>query len=338
MTRFSFGLLVFSTALVAAQNSSDLGSIERVDVPAGNTIKAGDFITYGYFYNPEQVFRQLRNITSELMIGAAEENGTAVASLMSVHGNDLGSPISDDIGFWLHAATPPGNYHIRVNGTVFDTSKTSTSADPGTPLGPLTARSKTWILSQPDAFACTVPQFTPIVSVADSNYSPLQLGQPLAGMVYYLNNISTVGTITVAPSWVDVTFGGGLNIPQMTMEVVKSPSLDSVGSVILNSTSQAYQFLPIDKFKLEAGAFKIRANFTDKNHAGNFVTLSDEFYIASGGNCAGLQSGNSTTSGGGSSGDGKQSAPPKGAAVSSMSIPFTGLAVLFVSFVAGVLA
>jgi hypothetical protein len=74
-------------------------------------------------------------------------------------------------------------------------------------LGNVTARSKTWILSQPDPFLCTVPTFTPVVSVADANYSPMQLGEPLAGSMYYLNNISTVGSINVAVVWIDESFG-----------------------------------------------------------------------------------------------------------------------------------
>ncbi|KAF7358450.1 hypothetical protein MVEN_00895500 [Mycena venus] len=330
----SLGLLFLST-LVSAQNSTKLGNITTVNVPAGSTIKAGDFITFNFVFEEGAVGQVLRNVTAELMVGAVEDNGSNVADVMSIHGNDLGAAFDNDISYWLSAATPPGNYHIRVNGTIYDTLNATTDKDPGTALGAVTARSKTWILSHPDPFLCTIPSFTPVPSVTDPNFSPLQLGQPPAGFMYYLNNISQVGSIAVAPSWVDESFGGGTSINQMTMEVVKSGTLESVGSVVLNSTQQAFQALPVDKFQLVAGAFRIRANFTDKNHAGNFVTLSDEFYIASQGPCVGLQSGNSTTSGGGSGSSGNPSQTPKGAALSGSTIPVTGLFVLFLSLLAG---
>ncbi|KAJ7887853.1 hypothetical protein B0H14DRAFT_2562625 [Mycena olivaceomarginata] len=273
--------LLFLSALVSAQNTTTLGNITTVNVPARNTIKAGDFITFGFSFTESSVGQELRNVTAEFMVGSTE----------AVHGNDVGSPISNDIGYWLHAATPPGNYHIRINGTVYD-ALNAFGNDPGKSLG--------------------------------------NLGEPLAGSMYYLNNISTVGSINVAVAWIDESFG-------MTMEVVKSGTLESVGSVVLNSTQQAFQALPVNKFKLVAGAFRIRANFTDKNHAGNFVTLSDEFYVASQGPCAGLQSGNSTTSGGGSSSD-APSATPTGAALSRTAVPFAGLFALFLGLIAGAAA
>ncbi|KAJ7213651.1 hypothetical protein B0H12DRAFT_1155822 [Mycena haematopus] len=323
----SLGLL-FLSALVSAQNSTSLGNA-TVTVPAGDTIKAGDFITFEYIYNGG-VFQTLRNITADNL---------NVVEILNDHGNDVGAPLSTDIGAWTSAATPPGNYQIRLNGTVYNTT-VALGDDPGTPEGPISVLSKSWILSQPDAFLCTVPSFTPVVSVTAPNYSPLQLGQPLAGTVYYLNNISTVGSITAGPSWIDDSFFGGTNVPQMTMEVVKSPSLESVGSVVLNSTIQTVVELPIDKFQLSAGAFKVRANFTDKNHAGSFTALSDEFYIASQGPCAGLQSGTSTTGGGSGGGSSAGSSSPSttakaGAALSGKALPFTGLFVLFLSLFAG---
>lgn len=67
--------------------------------------------------------------------------------------------------------------------------------------------------------------------------------------MYYLNNISQIGSIAVVPSWVDESFAvilaldrlssetdflqGGTSLNQMTMEVVKSGTLESVGSVVL---------------------------------------------------------------------------------------------------------
>ncbi|KAF8143656.1 hypothetical protein K438DRAFT_1945762 [Mycena galopus ATCC 62051] len=106
-----------------------------------------------------------------------------------------------------------------------------------------------------------------------------------------------------------------------TIEMVKSDTLESLGSAILNSTANGLVSLPMDNFKLAAGAFKLRANFTDKNHAWNFASLSDEFYIVTESPCVGLQSGNSTASGG----DPASSATGTASALSNRTTSFTGL-------------
>ncbi|KAJ7458727.1 hypothetical protein B0H11DRAFT_2060789 [Mycena galericulata] len=183
-------------------------------------------------------------------------------------------------------------------------------------------------------FACTTPTFTPIVSLADPNYNPLQLGMPSAGQVFFLSNLSTIGNIQVAPNFIDDSFNYGTNpVPQMTMELVESATLKSAGFATINNTQAAYQYLPTDRFTLTAGAWKIRANWTSGNHGGNFTTLSDEFYIATSGPCVGLQSGQSTT-GGGSTSSGSGSTKPSGA-LSSSGISFATLCVLVLTLVAG---
>ncbi|KAJ6460317.1 hypothetical protein C8R45DRAFT_1029907 [Mycena sanguinolenta] len=341
MALLSLGLL-FLPSLVSAQNSTSLGSL-AVPLPAGNTISAGDFLTYGYEYEGD-VFQQLRNITAELV-----DSNLNVADIMcnilpqypqssltqhvDAHGNNVGlDSFSDDLGYYTSAATPPGNYQIRINGTVYN-STSAIDNDVGTPVGNLSVLSKPWVLSQPaDPFLCTVPTFTPVVSVTDPNYSPIRIGQPLAGTMYYLNNISTLGLILVTANYVDGSFGQETS--PATMDVVKSGSLESVGSVVLNGSILQVAGLPIDKFKLTAGAFKVRATFTDSNHSGNFTSLSDEFYIASQGPCVGLQSGTSTTGGGGGSNSSSPSTGKTGAALTVNAVPFRGLFVLFISLVA----
>jgi hypothetical protein len=85
--------LLFLSTLVPAQNTTTLGNITTVNVPAGNTIKAGDFITFGFSFTEGSVGQevcesdngvdtvtpyidypvfQLRNVTAELMVGSAE--------------------------------------------------------------------------------------------------------------------------------------------------------------------------------------------------------------------------------------------------------------------------
>ncbi|KAF8173356.1 hypothetical protein K438DRAFT_1772163 [Mycena galopus ATCC 62051] len=80
----------------------------------------------------------------------------------------------------------------------------------------------------------------------------------VARWTYYLTNISTIGEIDVSMNWIDDSFN--------TIEVVKLDTLESLGSAILNSTANGLLSLSADNFKLAAGAFKLRANFTDKNH------------------------------------------------------------------------
>ncbi|KAF8173369.1 hypothetical protein K438DRAFT_1980917 [Mycena galopus ATCC 62051] len=49
-----------------------------------------------------------------------------------------------------------------------------------------------------------------------------------------------------------------------------------------------HRYLRTTSTWLAAGAVKLRANFTDKNHAGNFTSLSDESYIATESPCVGF--------------------------------------------------
>ncbi|KAJ7478995.1 hypothetical protein FB451DRAFT_1365608 [Mycena latifolia] len=180
-----------------------------------------------------------------------------------------------------------------------------------------TTRSKTFIMSSSAPFACTTPTWTPVVSLADPGYNPLRLAQSNGGDTFFLTNFSTIGSIKVAPYWVDESF--------------------------TNSTDQAFQYLPMDHFTLTTGAWKagfvhvavlIRANWMSTNHAGDFSMPSNEFYIASSSPCVGLQSGNSTTSGGSPSASDGTTSPPSGA-LSSVRMPFAGLYVLALSLVAG---
>ncbi|KAJ7051746.1 hypothetical protein C8F01DRAFT_1091220 [Mycena amicta] len=297
-------LLLSAASLVFADgipfNGSD--TIAAIQFPA--TIAGGDFSTFTYVFDGA-VGHVLRNITAELMIGKAEDNGQDVADIIMIHVADTDPVLSDDFGYQIHADIPGGNYHLRVNGSVFNTLEISGPNDPGTPIGKnVTTRSKTFIITAGPLFVCTHPVFTAVPSVDSPLYSPLRLSTPNAGDVFYLTNLSDVKTISVQPNWVDESFELG-KIPKMTMELVESGTGKVAGSVVLNSTTDPSQFLPVDQFPgLTAGAWKVRANFTVSNHAGDFVALSDEFYVASAGNCAGLQSGNSTTTTGGGSGSG----------------------------------
>ncbi|KAJ7479064.1 hypothetical protein FB451DRAFT_1365641 [Mycena latifolia] len=310
------GLFFLSTLAYAQSNDS----IAQIGLP--ETIVAGTFLTFDYLFEAGKAGHVLRNITAELMVGKAEDNGQEVA---------------DIICYPTHASRLRIYPSLGMNGTVFDTLSAG-PGEPGTPVSNTTTRSKTFIMSSSAPFACTTPTWTLVVSLADPGYNPLRLAQPNGGDTFFLTNLSTIGSITVAPYWVDESFTFG-KIPQMTMEIVKSGTGQSAGAVTLNSTDRAFQYLPMDHFTLTAGAWKagaaqIRANWTSTNHAGDFSTLSDEFYIASSSPCVGLQSGNSTTSGGSPSASGGTISPPSGA-LSSVRMQFAGLYVLALSLVAG---
>jgi hypothetical protein len=111
--------------------------------------------------------------------------------------------------------------------------------------------------------------------------------------MYYLNNISTIGTIAVSPSWVDESFnvsmlpdrsfvlltwnfagrnvsnsddhGGGeiRNIGEHRFGRISTLARSSftvsahLNNFLQNSTQQAFQALPVDKFQLSAGAFRV---------------------------------------------------------------------------------
>ncbi|KAJ7127965.1 hypothetical protein C8R44DRAFT_101299 [Mycena epipterygia] len=298
-------------------------------------LRRAPFLTFDYLFEAGKAGHVLRNITAELMVGKAEDNGQDVADIICDHVADQDPVLSFDFFYQAHAATPAGNYHIRMNGTVFDTLSAG-PGQPGTPVSNTTFRSKTFTLSSGAPFACTTPTWTPVVSLADPGYSPLRLGQPNGGDTFFLTNLSTIGTIQVSPYWVDESFTFG-KIPLMTMELVESGTGKSAGSVTINDTTQADQFLPVSSFTLSAGAWKVRTNFTSTNHGGNFVTLSDEFYIASSAPCVGLQGGNSTTSGSSPSTSSGSSSKPSGG-LNTVSVPFARLFVLALSLVAGATA
>ncbi|KAJ7110731.1 hypothetical protein C8R43DRAFT_1243075 [Mycena crocata] len=291
--------LLFLSTLVLSQNDS------ITDISFPDPVVAGDFLHFAYQYHIGKVGHDIKNISAELMVGNAEENGQEVADVMRMPGLiSRTHPGINGIDFFYqaHAATPPGNYHVRMNATVYDTLSVS-PGQLGTPVSNITARSKTFRMS-----------------IAPP---PLRIGRPNGGDIFFLSNLSTIGTITVAPYFVDETFDN-LKIPSMTPELGRIRYREECGTATLVShsilmapsvltyqplyeTTSAYQYVPVDFFTLSGGAWKIRAKFTSDSHSGNFVALSDEFYIASSGPCVDLQGGNSTTT----SGSGSWSSPSR---------------------------
>ncbi|KAJ6529894.1 hypothetical protein DFH09DRAFT_1370923, partial [Mycena vulgaris] len=70
---------------------------------------------------------------------------------------------------------PPGGYHVRMNGTIFNA---------GSPLSNVTARSPTFNATLQPSFQCETPTFTPVHSLSDPGYTPLRLISPAAGDMF----------------------------------------------------------------------------------------------------------------------------------------------------------
>ncbi|KAJ6632310.1 hypothetical protein B0H10DRAFT_1976913 [Mycena sp. CBHHK59/15] len=325
MALHALGLCLFATFAYAASNDS----IVNIQLP--DPIVAGNFLTFDYLFEGD-VGHVLRNITAELMVGKAEDNGTDVTDIICDHVADTDPVLSFDFFYQAHAATPPGNYHIRMNGTSYNTLQAG-PGEPGTPVSNLTFRSKTFAITSGPPFPCTTPAFTPVRSISDPGYSPLRLGQPNGGDTYFQTNLSSVG-ITVAPYWVDDSFAGH-KVPSMSLELVSSTSGASAGVQQVTDPTLAYQYLTMSNFKVSPGAWKVRANFTSDVHAGNFVSLSDEFYIASQTPCVGLVAGNSTSPSSPSSSSSSSGSSKPSRALCSFS---TSMSTLLVVIVAGLVS
>ncbi|KAJ7263679.1 hypothetical protein B0H12DRAFT_1230965 [Mycena haematopus] len=123
----------------------------------------------------------------------------------------------------LHVATPPGNYHIRMNATIYAGNL---------PLSTIVTSSRTFNISLVTAYQCQTPTFTPVTSISSAAYSPLRLVTPMAGAVFARNALnSQLGNITGTLYIVDGSFN--LESLNATLELVNigtgfSPSVQQV--------------------------------------------------------------------------------------------------------------
>ncbi|KAJ7254877.1 hypothetical protein C8J57DRAFT_1657041 [Mycena rebaudengoi] len=193
-------------------------------------VPTADFTTCSYSW--EGVVHEPKNASFELMVGKADVN------------NLINSKINSgftDFGWQVRAATPPGDYHIRMNATIYE------SAIDGNPIGPFTQRSQTFPVVQNKPFACTVPAWEPVRSVSDPGFGPLRVDLPNGGDVYYLSNDThTLASISSSISVVDVDFKR--QDASMTLELVNTRTGASAGVQKLT--------LELENFKVEAGPWK----------------------------------------------------------------------------------
>ncbi|KAJ7278925.1 hypothetical protein C8J57DRAFT_1304953 [Mycena rebaudengoi] len=217
---------------------------------------------------------QLRNIALELMSGSAEDLGSDVADIISVN-SSLSVGETGLIEYTIHAATPPGAYHIRLNATLYDRATGRSGPFGGVPLSRYSAR-----LAVPGR---------PCAASADPAFGPLRVLQPVGGQL-----------ILADLQFVDVDYDFATSTP-MTLELLDSASGASAGvqNVSLFDV-HTLETLKFEQFKLSAGAWKLRANYTAVDIASGAAlsisgsALSDEFYIASSAPCGGLRVGNAT--------------------------------------------
>ncbi|KAJ6570809.1 hypothetical protein DFH09DRAFT_1462714 [Mycena vulgaris] len=241
MTLRALGMLILST-LAYAQNAS----ISNFGFP--DPVVAGDFLTFSYLFEVGQVGNVLRNMSAQLMVGKAENVADIICTQVDVE-------FSSDFSYQAHAATPEGNYHVRMNGSVYNTLETLGQL--GTFVSNITFHSKTFIMSTGPPFPCTTPTWTPV---------PPPPGGAEWGDTLWLTNLSSIGTIQVTPYWVDHSFIGSDKTP-MIMELVQSGTGKSAGSATLNGSIGAFEFLPVDFFpNLTPGAWKAGATGISVQH------------------------------------------------------------------------
>ncbi|KAF7346832.1 hypothetical protein MSAN_01822300 [Mycena sanguinolenta] len=229
---------------------------------------------------------QLKNISMELIRASASADSDSVADIVvwgytQQNGNTILYP--------LHAATPPGSYHIRMNATIYSGSL---------PLSTIVTNSRTFNISLVTSYQCETPTFTPVTSISDVTYSPLRLVTPMAGAVFPRNILnSNFGNITGSLYIVDGSFN--TESINATLELVSlgtgfTTPVQQVPQTAIDTRSTMYS---TSKITLAPGTTKLRMNFTDstENGAPCLTSLSDEFYIAIDSPCVGLSSGTSAS-------------------------------------------
>ncbi|KAJ7634002.1 hypothetical protein B0H17DRAFT_1149809 [Mycena rosella] len=226
----------------------------------------------------------------------------SVVSLLAVV--DRPQSADNDVVYEFHSATPPGDYHVRMNGTIWSGTTT---------LSTTTARSNTFNVNTSTSYPCNTPPWMPVRSVTDPGYSPLRITDLVGGDVEYQTNLndgqfsSLSVEFTVVDAFFDILKGGDVQATNMamTMEFVISDTEYTPGfiTIVPDDTNQLTFDYPTGNIILAPGAWKaslsahIRSNFTNTSphNPGSFVALSDEFYVALEAPCAGLTVNNSTS-------------------------------------------
>ncbi|KAJ7865621.1 hypothetical protein B0H14DRAFT_3133357 [Mycena olivaceomarginata] len=232
----------------------------------------------------------LNNITMELMLGSFEDNGNEVVDIMAV---EWTSTSSHSVDYNVHASTPAGNYHIRMNGTIYNGN---------TPLSNVTTRSPTMNITIGNNFQCNTPAaFIPVRSLSDADYSPVRVIKPVAGDVVFQTQLAgPYGSIGGFLATVDDLFDVA-GVVNPTLELVNMETgFNTSPQSLENQTLFKAGFVQYatDNVTLKPGTWKMRMNFTvtDPGSTRKFSALSDEFFVAQQSPCVGLAQSSSSSS------------------------------------------
>ncbi|KAJ7914592.1 hypothetical protein B0H13DRAFT_2002127 [Mycena leptocephala] len=228
---------------------------------------------------------EFSNIWMELMFGKSPDSSSSVADIIAV---GYSQKNGNSIPYALHASTPAGSYHVRMNGTI---SEGTTSLDT------IVAYSAAINITLSNSYQCATPAFTPVRSVFDPGYSPLRLAMPAAGAVFLQNTLhlehgNITGTLSIVNASSD-TSNINATLELVSMGTGASTAVQQVPQPQIDERMVVYSTKNIT---LTPGTWKLRMNFTDPTAEGRarLSSLSDEFYVVLAMPCVGLP-GNSTS-------------------------------------------
>ncbi|KAJ7235335.1 hypothetical protein C8J57DRAFT_1530766 [Mycena rebaudengoi] len=176
-----------------------------------------------------------KNISFELMVGKVEDNGNEVADIIEISNSGFSSSTVSSESFFdwhVRAATPPGDYHIRMNATIYE--------EDGGPIGPFTQRSQSFSVVQ-KAFECTIPAWEP------AHWR----GSLLLGDCYHMR---TMTPVSYSIGVVDDNFK--VQDASITLELVNTRTGASAGAQTLIEEDFGFSDLDMNNFKIEVGPWK----------------------------------------------------------------------------------
>ncbi|KAJ7764273.1 hypothetical protein B0H16DRAFT_1526590 [Mycena metata] len=256
--------------------------------------------------------QSMYNVSMELMFGSAEGGGNDVMDIMQIQMQQSGT-----YSYYFRPSTPPGNYHVRLNGTVWSLHEaTPTSINDlvlNAPLFNATTRTPTFSVAAAasSAFPCAMPAFTPVPNLSDPAYAPVRVAGPTEGSVVSLQQNSTSVGIEGWNGLLDANFypmdtftyyevwrtllrrrasDGGAREPRH--RCLRGSHLRSKLFEDTFSALDGIESLNVNNLTVSPGAWVIRANYTWITGS-NVSTLSPVFNFASALPCVGI--GNDTS-------------------------------------------
>ncbi|KAJ7055681.1 hypothetical protein C8F01DRAFT_1157275 [Mycena amicta] len=225
---------------------------------------------------------QLNNITLQLRSGNADATDSGDASfvdLICVNCPNEGIAVEADeqnafvLTYPVRTATPSGEYHFRLSGTVFSGSTVVTAK--------ILATSQTFGVTRVGTGdPCGNVTFSPInttTSTAAGTYSPWRMAVPVGGAVYSAKDLAASGgAIRYQMVLVDGLFNStGM---QPTLDLVNVATNASVGSQGISFDKALVPNFLTSNLSLTPGTWQLRATMIGAQ-SGNAIAVSDQFYI-----------------------------------------------------------